>query len=187
MKKIGFLGGTFNPIHKGHLEIAKIAADRLGLEKVFLIPAGMPPHKEGDYKKDGIHRLKMVHLAKKYDSRFEVSDYEILKEGKSYSYLTMEYFKKLYPDAKLFFIIGDEAYKMLHTWRNPERLRELVTFAVCSRDNSKVEGDAVKITFPPINISSTMIRDRIKKGENCEMLLTSEVYQYIKENNLYKG
>ena len=187
MKKIGFLGGTFDPIHKGHLEAAKIAADRIGLDRVFLIPAGLPPHKEGEYRGSALHRLNMVRLAEKYDSRFKACDYEITKEGKSFSYLTMEHFKEIYPDAELFFIIGDEAYKKLNCWRHPERLKAAVTFAVCTRDNSKIEGDVVKIKFPPINISSTVIRDKIKKGENCESLLTDEVYQYIKENNLYKG
>lgn len=187
MEKIGFLGGTFDPIHKGHLEIARIVADRLCLDKVFLIPAGQPPHKDGEYKKYGKHRLNMAYLAEKYDKRFKVSDYEILKEGKSYSYLTMEYFKNLFPDAQLFFIIGDEAYRMLHTWRHPEKLKKLVTFAVCSRDNKEVDSDAVKIEFPPINISSTMVRSAIKNGEDCSCYLTEEVYNYIKENNLYKG
>ena len=187
MKKIGFLGGTFDPIHKGHLEAAKIAADHIGLDKVFLIPAGLPPHKEGEYRGSAVHRLNMVRLSEKYDSRFEACDYEITKEGKSFSYLTMEHFKRLYPDATLYFIIGDEAYGKIDTWRNPERLKAAVTFAVCSRDKKEVLSDGVNISFAPIEISSTMIREKIRQGEPFCEYVTKEVYEYIKENNLYKG
>ena len=186
MKKIGFLGGTFNPIHNGHIEIAKIVADRISLDTVYLIPAGIPPHKMGDYRENAAHRLDMVRLAAEGDKRFKVSDYEIKKEGKSFSYITMEHFREFYKDDKLYFIMGDEAYRDIDTWKNPERLRAASEIVVVNRQNLPVEG-AISITFPPIEISSTMIREKIKKGEDVSDFLPEKVLRYIEENNLYKG
>lgn len=186
MKKIGFLGGTFDPIHKGHIEIARLAAEKAGLDEVILMPAGLPPHKEGDYENSSSHRLNMVRLAAEGEGKISVSDYEIKKEGKSYSYLTMEHFKKVYENCELYFILGDEAYCQLDTWKHPERLRKAVKFVVMNREGIEISGDAVSVKFPPIEISSTMVRELIKNGESAEKYLDSKVWKYIKENGLYR-
>lgn len=186
MKKIGFLGGTFDPIHNGHVEIAKIAADSLGLDKVFFIPAALPPHKEGNYAENGVHRLNMAYLAAEVDERFEVTDYEFKREGKSYSYLTMEYFKELYSDATLYFILGDEAYAALDSWKHPERLKKVVEFIVVNRENIEFSGNVHSIKIPPIDISSTKIRALIKENKDAGSYLPQKVYDYILRNNLYR-
>ena len=187
MKKIGFLGGTFDPIHNGHIEIARLAADKPLLDMLYFVPAALPPHKEGNYKESGEHRLSMAHLAAECDKRFLVSDFEFKSTGKSYSYLTMEYFKSIYPDDKLFFILGDEAYAQMDSWRNPERLREVVEFVVINRQNIDFSDGVTSMKIPPINISSTMIREKIRSGEDVSGFLPQKVYKYILENNLYKG
>lgn len=186
MKKIGFLGGTFNPIHNGHIEIARIAAKAAGLEEVILMPAGLPPHKEGNYEENANHRLNMVRLAAEGEEGISVSDYEMKKEGKSYSYLTMEHFKEVYKNCELYFILGDEAFCQLHTWKNPERLKAAVKFIVINRDGLSLPEDVIKVKIPPIEISSTMIRNLVKNGENAEKYLNPKVLEYIKENGLYR-
>jgi len=187
MKKIGFLGGTFDPVHNGHIEIAKIVADRLCLDKVYLIPAGIPPHKEGSYRENGSHRFNMVSMAAKCDERFGVSDYEMKKEGKSYSYITMEHFKKVFEGDTLYFIMGDEAYADIDKWKNPERLRAAAKLVIVNRNNIPVSGDVISVKFPPIEISSTMIREKIRGGEDVSAFLPGDVYEYILKNNLYRG
>ncbi len=187
MKKIGFLGGTFDPIHNGHVEIAKIAADALSLDTLFFVPAAFPPHKEGNYEESGEHRLCMARLATECDKRFVVSDFEFKSTGKSYSYLTMEHFKSLYPEDRLFFILGDEAYAQIDLWKHPERLRKVVEFVVINRNNIDFLDGVISMKIPPIEISSTMIREKIRRGEDVSGFLPQNVYNYILENNLYKG
>lgn len=186
MKKIGFLGGTYDPIHKGHMEIARIAAEVVGLDEVIIMPAGLPPHKEGDYEQNSYHRLNMARLAAEGEEKISVSDYEIKKDGKSYSYLTMEHFKEIYKNCELYFILGDEAYSNLDKWKHPERLRKAVKFIVMNRDGLEISGDVTAVPIEPIKISSTMIRELIKRGESAEKYLHPKVWEYIKENGLYR-
>lgn len=186
MKKIGFLGGTYDPIHNGHIEIAHIAAEVAGLDEVIIMPAGLPPHKEGDYEQNGIHRLNMVRLATEGEEKISVSDYEMKKEGKSYSYLTMEHFKEVYKDCELYFILGDEAYCQLDRWKHPERLRKAVDFIVINREGLPLPKDVISADIKPIEISSTMIRGLIKNGKSAEKYLSPKVWEYIKENDLYR-
>ena len=187
MKKTGLFGGTFDPVHKAHIAIAEKALEVLALDKVIFVVAGEPPHKSGDYRTGALHRLKMVESATANNSKFEVSDYEISKQGKSYSYQTAAHFKKKYPDSEFFFIIGDDAYCELPTWKCPEKLRTLVKFAVFPRVGCKVTGNCIKIGIEPIKISSTQIRELLLNGKDASDLLPESVTTYIKENNLYKG
>lgn len=185
MKKIALFGGTFDPVHKAHIEIAKTALACLGLDKVIFVVAGQPPHKTGDYRSDAHHRYNMVKTAIKGEKGLEVSDYEIKKSGKSYSYLTAAHFKKEYPGSKLYFIIGDEAFRELPTWRNPEKLSELVTFAVFTRDGGTVSEKCEKIEIEPINISSSQIREMLVEGKDAVVMLPDGVMEYIRKNSLY--
>ena len=186
MRKIGFLGGTFDPIHNGHIEIAHIAAKAAGLEEVILMPAGLPPHKAGNYEENGNHRFNMVRLAAEGEEGISVSDYEMKKEGKSYSYLTMEHFKEVYKDCELYFILGDEAFCQMDTWKHPERLRKVVKSIVVNRDGPSLPENVISAKIPPIEISSTMIRNLVKNGESAEKYLKPKVWNYIKENGLYR-
>ncbi len=183
--RIGLYGGMFDPVHLGHLHVAKEAASRLALDKVFFIPASVPPHKKNGCYAESRHRLAMLSLALS-DPRFSVSDYEITKEGTSYSYLTVEHFHAQFPHDELFFLIGDEAYALLHTWKNPERIRACARFAVFTREGTPPK-DALYVPIPKVEISSTMVREKLAKGETAEGLLPKEVIAYIRKNGLYMG
>ena len=184
MEKIGLFGGMFDPVHLGHLHAAEKAADRLGLDRVIFIPANVPPHKKNGCHVSGRHRLAMLQLAMA-DARFSVSDYELTKTGTSYSYLTVEYFRSLFPDDKLYFLIGDEAYALLHTWKEPERIRKAAEFLVVTREGTPPPEDALYIEIPKLTVSSSEIRARLIEGDTALPLLPPKVTQYIKENGLY--
>lgn len=187
MKRIGLFGGMFDPVHLGHLHAAREAAESLSLDKVIFIPASIPPHKKNGCYVSGDHRLHMLHLALQTDVRFEASAYELEKDGTSYSYLTVEHFKSLFPDDKLYFLIGDEAYALLHTWKMPERIRELAEFVVVTREGTPPPQDALYIRIPKVQISSTEVRSAVVEGKNVEHLLPEAVKNYIEKNGLYQG
>ena len=169
--KIGLFGGAFNPIHNGHIQVAENAIKKAGLDKVIFIPTGNAPHKKETEisRKD---RLNMLLLALEDRENMIVSDYELKKETVSYSADTAEYFKKLYPQDELFFIIGDDSYNQLDSWREPERI-------------TKVEKPAILIDMEKVEISSSQIRDKIKFGKDFRNLLPKKVFDYIIKGNLY--
>ncbi len=184
MGKIGLFGGMFDPVHMGHLHAAEKAADRLGLDRVIFIPANVPPHKKNGCFAGGKHRLAMLQLALE-DARFLASDYELTKQGTSYSYLTVEHFRTLFPDDKLYFLIGDEAYALLHTWKEPARIRRAAEFLVVTREGTPPPADALYVEIPKLTVSSSEIRAHLKKGDTAHPLLPPCVTKYIKENGLY--
>lgn len=184
MERIGLFGGMFDPVHLGHLHLAESVADALCLDRVIFIPAHIPPHKKGCFA-DGAHRLRMLEKATEGDARFVVSNYEIMKEGTSYSYLTVEHFAEEFPRAKLYFLIGDEAYAQLHTWRMPERIRKVAEFVVVTREGILPPLDALYVKIPKVQISSTDVRAALAEGESVGALLPPGVAEYIEENRLY--
>lgn len=184
MKRIALYGGMFDPVHLGHLHAAREALGALCLDRVIFIPASVPPHKKGCHA-DGAHRLKMLELATADEPRFSVSDYEITKEGTSYSFETVQYFSSLHQKDKLYFLIGDEAYALLHTWKNPEIIKSLAEFVVVTRDGTP-PNDALYVEIPKVAISSTDVRNAISGGADAAALLPDAVTNYIKENGLYR-
>lgn len=186
MKKIALFGGSFNPVHNGHIRIADIAADTLGLDRVIFIPTYIQPFKQNEKSESGKARLDMLYLATENDKRFEVSDYEIKKGGISYSYQTAEYYKAAYPDSTLYFIMGDDSYAQLNTWKNVDRLSACVQFVVFPRRGNRQEGNATFIDTPPMEVSSTEIRNKIMRGEDVSGLMPRGVLEYIKKNKLYE-
>ncbi len=185
MERIGMFGGMFDPVHRGHLHAATEVANKLALTKVIFIPASVPPHKKGCHV-DGAHRLAMLQMAVLADGRFTVSDYELNKEGTSYSYITVEHFRDVFPEAQLYFIIGDEAYALLHTWKSPERIRKAADFVVVTREGTPPPADALYVKIPQVQISSTEVRAAILNQKDPEALLPSDVAAYIKQNGLYR-
>ncbi|MBI3803753.1 MAG: nicotinate-nucleotide adenylyltransferase [Nitrospirae bacterium] len=131
--RIGLLGGTFNPIHNGHLYIAEAVRKRLQLDRILFIPSGDPPHKKGEELPAAVHRLEMTRLALLGHPDFQTCDIEVTRPGKSYSIDTVSELKRRYPHDSLFFIIGSDAFFELSTWREPERLLSLCDFVVTSR------------------------------------------------------
>lgn len=209
--KIGLFGGTFNPIHYGHLRGAEEVREYFELEKVIFIPSGIPPLKVSDIT-DGYHRLKMTELAVKNNPYFEVSDYEIKIKKPSYTVNTVNYFKKLYEGHTLLFIMGVDSFFDLPRWHKPQELLAMVDFIVISRAGVEdgeykleqfdfiekkhsenvflIKNSDKKIYYMqtnPLHISSTIIRDNIKKHKSIRYLLPDKVIDYIEKNNLYRS
>ncbi len=145
-QRIGILGGTFNPIHYGHLAAAEEVRDRLKLDRVLFVPSFHPPHKQEDDVPSAAHRMEMVRLATRENARFEPSDIEIERGGKSYTIETIEALKNTYPDADLYFITGVDSFLEIQTWSRWELLLKLCTFVVLSRPGYRF-ADLLKINF----------------------------------------
>ncbi|MCH5272128.1 MAG: nicotinate-nucleotide adenylyltransferase [Lachnospiraceae bacterium] len=202
MKKIGILGGTFNPIHNGHLALATAAAKQYDLEEVWLMPSKLPPHKSHFAMLPEQHRLAMAGLAAKADKRFVVSDFELLREGLTYTADTLELLTKEYPDCRFYFIIGGDSLVSFLNWRQPGKILELAALLGAGRAGIEAErtaeaAAAIQKAFPQAEIgtvelsdypiSSNEIREAFYTGtgERVRVFLPEEVYRYIKENKLF--
>ncbi len=200
--RIGILGGTFNPIHVGHLIIAEEVYHRHGLTKVQFVPSGQPPHKTADDIIEAHHRYEMVALAIKGNDHFEVSDAEISRVGKSYTIDTIDARPERYEkDSDPHLIIGMDTVNELPTWKDIKRLSTLCRIVVVNRlgnsqDNldrlipilgeEKVEEmRRIQVEIPSIGISSTEIRRRLRNGLHIHYLVPHEVELYIKRHGLY--
>ena len=201
MKRIGIMGGTFNPIHKGHLALAKSAMEEFVLAKVIFIPAGMPPHKKPGEVIDKEHRYNMVKLAIKQIPKFSISRIEVDRKGISYAVDTFNELKKIYGEkTKLFYIMGLDSINEILEWRKPLELFKLCEFIVSTRPGSRIRTFKRLVKFPPLqkevdkihlmelkeNISASEIRERLKSGKSVKGLLPRVVENYIKRNRLYK-
>ena len=183
--KIGLFGGAFNPPHNGHMSVAKTALEEKNLDLLIFIPTGNAPHKkEGATSRED--RYNMLCEAIADEENMFVSDYEITRDAVSYSADTAEHFKSLYPDDELFFIIGDDSYNQLDTWREPERILAVCTMLVFPREGAEVKPPAIKINMEKVKVSSSEIREKIKLGKDCRNLLPKSVFDYIIKCNLYK-
>lgn len=196
--KIGILGGTFNPVHIAHVQIAKACFDALSLDKLLVIPTFLPPHKEAKQLADADRRMAMCELAIRDYPGFEVCDYELLEESKSYTYRTLEYLHGKYHDSVFFLLMGGDMFMTVQTWRNPEEIYKMATLCVAQREIGKypsLEEQAVRLrgegascillNADPTPISSTLIREKIGKGEDVSGMLDPRVLRYIEENRLY--
>lgn len=179
MKKIGILGGSFNPPHIGHVILALEMKEHHNLDEVWLIPAGVNPHKQGLDQQTKHHRLAMIKLAIGGVPGLKVIPYEVEKEGPSYTIDTLRYLKATYPDTQFFLILGDEAYQKLSTWKEGNEIPKLASILIGRRGLNKGEKNRL------VEISATEIRDRLKKGLYCGHLVPLKVVDYIKQNHLY--
>ncbi len=195
--KIGILGGTFNPIHYGHLTMAEFVLKNFGLDKICFLPNGQPPHKANDFIADKHHRLNMTKLAIDSYDDFYLSDYEVCDDKYHYTIDTIKHFKALNPDDEFFFIIGADSLFNLSSWKNAEELKLICSFIVCDRTGSGntdaeinrliAEGCRIqKADMPFVDIESTAIRNSVKQGKDISQLTPLVVYDYILKNNLYK-
>ena len=182
--RIGIYGGTFNPIHIGHLQTADTAMHKYGLDKVIFVPAGNPYMKEQSDIEPAFCRLYMTCIATSCIKEFEVSNIETKSDKPSYTADTLLYFKHLYPDDKLFLIVGEDAYKQMPQWKQPDISDEEMTE---KGYKSKFEALAdIIVVERDVNISSSKIREKLKHGESCRFLLPAGVYDYILSHKLYK-
>ena len=190
MKRIGILGGTFNPIHIGHLTIAEMVYEQLKLDKVIFVPANLPPHKSSKNVAATKDRYHMIRLAVRGNPHFEVLDYEIKKGGKSYSIETVNYLRECYPKrTKFFFIIGSDLLPTLCTWKRIQDILKIVSFVSVNRPGFKEKKSKIKvksITLPGLQTSSSYVRQRITFGKTVKYLVPENVLKYIKQKKLYR-
>ncbi|SUA48798.1 nicotinate-nucleotide adenylyltransferase [Neisseria zoodegmatis] len=203
MKKIGLFGGTFDPIHNGHIHIARAFADELALDMVVFLPAGNPYHKkEEQTRTDARHRLAMTELAISDDPRFAASDCDIIREGATYTFDTVQIFRQQFPSAQLWWLLGSDSLLQLHTWKKWQTLVNQTHIAVAAREGDNIAqaphelhgwiGSALQngslhlLQTPMYNISSTEIRRRIRNGEPVSGLIDPRVENYIARNHLYR-
>ena len=139
--RIGIFGGSFDPIHSEHISLARQAIADLALDRLFVMPAANPPHKPWKTLTPDSNRLEMCRLAFSGEEKITVSDYELTRGGVSYTYLTIEHFRAEYPSAELFFLVGTDMLRNFPLWKNPERILENCSLAVCAR--AEDEGWAV--------------------------------------------
>jgi len=191
-KRIGIFGGTFNPVHFGHLAIAAAAFEQAGLDSIIFIPAHIPPHKNQEDIIDSKLRYEMIFRAISNNSDFSVSDIEIKKNEISYSVETLTSLKEKYPDSELCFIIGSDSVPELKTWRLIDEISNLCCFIVANRPEfenfAKADLPENSIVLNGIypDISSTFIRKQIKQGQGVDDLLPKSIIQFINQNKLYK-
>lgn len=193
MRRIGFLGGTFDPPHSGHLNAARAACDGLKLEKLLLIPTYIPPHKtRGKNGASPLQRLEMTRLMALSDPRFEADDREMLRGGRSYTYDTAVSLLKDYPSAELWMVCGSDMFFTLENWYRAAELLKAVKVAAVPREKGESEkmtafrdrlaaaGSTVMVLdVPPVDISSTVIRGGFEGG------VLPSVAEYIQNNGLY--
>ncbi len=189
--------GTFNPIHNAHLAVASYVRSNYDFDVILFVPAYKPPHKEIDDEL-AHHRLNMVKMAVAHESSFNFSNIEYSNSKFSYTYITIQELYKRYSaiEGKINFIIGSDAFKEFETWYEAEELKKLIKFIVFPREKDfdmrkfdylKDKGYDFEIAkLPFIDLSSRVIRSRIKKGKPVTGLLPQNVIEYIKENELYK-
>ena len=200
--KIGIMGGTFDPIHKGHLMLALYAKKQFDLDKVWFMPNGNPPHKSNDkIESQTKHRVEMVRRAIEPETDFELQLYEMERKEVNYSYSTMEHFVETGSEDKFYFILGADSLFSLEKWVYPDRLlRTCVILAACRDDksqddvkkqiaylNQKFDADIRLLCTPHVDISSSDIRERMKNGQDVKDMLPKAVYDYIAENHLYEN
>jgi nicotinate-nucleotide adenylyltransferase len=196
--RIGILGGTFNPPHLGHLVCAQEAYIQLELDRVILIPAREPPHKPVEDEPGPEHRLELCRLAVHGDPRFDVSEIELNREGPSYTVDTLSLLHASAPDTDLSLILGGDIAAGLPDWHEPERVLSLATVAVAKRRGTpreRVERSLARLSggqrtrffrMPRIGVSSTFIRERVRRGEPIRYLVPDPVAGYIAEKGLYR-
>jgi nicotinate-nucleotide adenylyltransferase len=192
--KIGFLGGSFDPVHFGHLLAAQDAYEQHKLDRLILVPAAQAPLKPNDVQSSAEERLEMLRAAVGWDRRFEISDIELRRGGVSYTIDSARYFRALYPHDELFWVIGGDQLPKLHLWKEINELVGLVDFIFLERPGYPVK------THPAIQglrlhrcdghllaISSTELRERSRRGLSLDYFVPHKAIVNIKENGLYRA
>jgi nicotinate-nucleotide adenylyltransferase len=202
MRKVGILGGSFDPIHNGHLHVAQQVREKLCLDEVILVPTGSPPHKAGERLADARHRYAMALIASHNLRDLTVSDIEVRRRGVSYTIDTVRRLKENAGDTQFYLILGSDAVIELHTWHKAEELIKEVQPVVvarpgCSVDEAitglegKLSGSAIDkllqgvLEIDPVKISSTEIRKRLAAGQHVKGMVRHEVEEYIRQHGLY--
>ena len=192
--KIGFLGGSFDPVHFGHLIAAQDAYEQHQLDRLVLVPAAQAPLKAKEVQSSAEDRLAMLRAAVEWDHRFEISDFELRRGGVSFTIDSARHFRRLYPDDQLYWIIGGDQLPRLHLWKNINELARSVEFIVLERPGFPLKADVAvpglrlhRCDGHLLGISSTELRERVKQGLSLDYFVPHKAIVYITENRLYRG
>jgi nicotinate-nucleotide adenylyltransferase len=188
--RIGVLGGTFDPIHVGHLAVASEVCHALHLDRVLIVPALRQPFKDSEGEATPEQRLEMCRLAVAADPRLEASDVDIVRGDTTYTVDTLTDLAAIYPDAELFFIAGADSIARLSEWRDPDRLVSLGTFVAVGRPGHAEPtpgASHIVVEAPQMGVSSTEVRRRRQTGAPVRYLVPDPVVEYITQHSLYLG
>jgi len=191
LKRIGIFGGSFDPPHIGHLVIAELARRTLRLDFVYFVPAYKPPHKAGRHASTARDRLVMTTLSTKGSPGLRVSDAEIKRRGVSYTVDTVRAFRRRFPKAELFLIIGGDSMEQFHSWKQPDEIAGIAELAVYRRGNAGISGARQRrwkihrIKGPRMEIASSEIRQLLADGKSVDEMVRKNVLKYIKRRKLY--
>ena len=194
----GLMGGTFDPVHLGHMKVAESALRELKLDRLLFLPDGDPPHKKP--QASGLQRLEMLRLACLDDSRFEVSDMELLRQGTTYTVDTLRKLRELRPQEELVYLIGSDTLALFSTWRTAESVALLCRMAVVLRPGDDLDSvrklqqeleqnfglQTCLLQEPGLPISSSLVRSAVSQGKDIKALVPSGVADYIDREGLYK-
>lgn len=198
-KKIGILGGTFDPFHKGHFQLAQTAYEQFYLDEIWIMPNGNPPHKKDQKQLDFSIRCEMIRLATAHVPYMHLCDAEGTEDGYHYTYETLEKFHQIYPEYAFYFIIGADSLRDFPTWREPEKIAGLCTLLAACRDDSGIlelkekikevkqryDADCLIMNSPKIDVSSSEIREALLKGRDISSYVGTAVSEYIRQQKLY--
>ncbi len=197
--RLGLFGGTFDPPHFGHLVVAQDVAERLSLDGLLFLVAGLPPHKRGEVLSPPSLRVEMARAAVAGNPLFNVSEVELDREGPTYTVDTLRHFRVVHPDAELFFLLGADQLAEFHEWQEPEGIAALVTLVVVGRDGvgpdqlppvalgSGGELNFISLDVTRVDISSSEVRARVREGLSIEYLVPEEVRRIIETHRLYRS
>lgn len=200
MRRIGILGGTFDPIHMGHLLLAEWVKSEMKLDEIWLIPNGISRMKADQALTPAQDRMQMTELAAMGNAQFKCLDLEIKRAGYTYSYETLEELSTAHPEDILYFISGSDCLYSIENWNSPERIFHCCKLVVAVRDDASMEemevkkkelmhrygGEIILLPFVRLSISSTMIRERVRQGMSVRYMVPDNVLAYIKEKGLYR-
>jgi nicotinate-nucleotide adenylyltransferase len=184
--RIGIMGGTFDPIHHGHLILARDAREALELRRIIFVPNHLSPHKLGRFAAPPELRAAMVRAAIEGEQGFEIDEVEILRGGTSYTIDTALHLRALYPEADLFYLVGEDNLAELHTWRRVDELLYLVQLVVMARATDGPPHPYITLRQRRVDISATDIRARIAKGQSIRYLVPDKVRAIIENHQLYR-
>lgn len=190
-KQIGIMGGTFDPIHTGHLLAAEQAREQAGLDEIWFMPTHIPPHKDRVGLTEARHRLRMVELAVADHPAFRACDLELRREGPSYTVDTVELLLQNHPDCQFSFIIGGDMVSILPKWHRIDELVRMIRFIGLSRPGTQLDMSAYEtyvrfVEMPAWDLSSTLVRKKAAQGKSIRYLVHPSVERYIKEWGLYE-
>ena len=190
-RRLGIFGGTFDPPHNGHLIVAGEALEALELDRLLLVPSGHPVHRPEQPGASGEQRLRMVQAGSGGDPRFVVDDLELRRAGPTYTIDTLLEIRSRAPDAELVLLLGIDQFRKFSTWREPDRIAELATLAVLTREGDAAEQNGpyemVNVPVTRIDISGTQVRRRVSEGRSIRFYVPDGVREIIEREKLYMG